>query len=239
MDAVLEPQATPDAAQPAPAAEKKSFFKRLPKAALYAVLALIVAIVLAFGYTQHWFKGSAAKAKEMLSAVMPKASDKAPAAVPEAAPVAAAASSVDAASSADDVLTKARQAFASGDVQGSINGYKELLAKDPENVNAMGELGNVLYTTGWIPQATQTYFEAANKALDQNNAQVAETLLPVIMQSNPMLASQLQDRMFEMESRKMEAEMDAQMKEAQYDQHAQPQMQPQQQQAPAAPAQHG
>lgn len=223
MDAVLEPQATPDVAQPAPAAEKKSFFKRLPKWALYAALALVVAIVLAFGYTQHWFKGSAAKAKDVLSSVMPAAAEKAPVAT---------------VASAADELTKARQAFAAGDVQGSINGYKELLAKNPEDVNAMGELGNVLYTTGWIPQATQTYFEAANKALDQNKPQVAETLLPVIMQSNPMLASQLQDRMFEMESRKMEAEMDAQMKEAQYDDQAQPQMQPQRQ-APGAPAERG
>lgn len=229
MDAVLEPQATPDAAQPAPAAETKSFLKRLPKGTLYAAaLALIVAIVLAYGYTQHWFKGGAAKAKEVLSSVMPAAAEKAPAAATMAA--------------TEDALTKARQAFASGDVQGSINGYKELLAKDPEDVNAMGELGNVLYTTGRIPQATQTYFEAASKALDQNKPQVAETLLPVIMQSNPMLASQLQDRMFEMESRKMEAEMDAQMKQAQYGEQpqAQPQMQPQQfQQAPAATAQHG
>ncbi|MCK7497624.1 MAG: hypothetical protein MZW92_47720 [Comamonadaceae bacterium] len=33
--------------------------------------ALIVAIVLAFGYTQHWFKAGTDKAKEVLSAVMP------------------------------------------------------------------------------------------------------------------------------------------------------------------------
>jgi hypothetical protein len=231
MDAVLEPQATPEATQPASAAEKKSFLKRLPKKALYGALALFIAIVLALGYTQHWFEGGAGKAKEMLSSVMPAASEKAPMAAPEAAPVATVAS-------ADDVLTKARQAFAAGDVQGSINGYKELLAKDPDNVNAMGELGNVLYTTGWIPQATQTYFEAASKALDQNKPEVAETLLPVIMQSNPMLASQLQDRMFEMESNRMDAEMDAQMTEGQYGQDAQPQTQPQLQ-APAAPPQHG
>lgn len=231
MDTVLEPQATIDTTQSTPVPEKKPLIKRISKGTLVALLAVVVAIVLAFGYTQHWFEGSAAKAKEMLSSVVPAASEKAPVAAPEAAPVATVAS-------AEDALTKARQAYATGDVQGSINGYKELLAKDPDNVNAMGELGNVLYTTGWIPQATQTYFEAANKALDQNNAEVAETLLPVIMQSNPMLASQLQDRMFEMESNRMDAEMDSQMKEGQYDQRTQPQMQPQLQ-APAAPAQHG
>jgi len=229
---VMEPHATPEAAQPAPAAEKKSFFKRLPKWALYAALAAIVAIVLAFGYTQHWFKAGTDKAKEMLSSAMPTAAEKAPATVTTA--------------SAADVLTKARQAFAAGDVQGSINGYKELLAKDPEDINAMGELGNVLYTSGWIPQATQTYFDAASKALDQNKPEVAEALLPVIMQNNPMLASQLQDRMFDMQSHAMEAPMDAQMRQAQSGEQPQPQAQPQAQpqlqtqpQAPVAPGQHG
>ncbi len=186
MDNVMEPQAAAQRPE-APVTEKRSLFKRIPRWAMYATLALIVAIVLAFGYTQHWFKAGTDKAKEVLSAVMP------------------ASATTD--TKSPDALTQARQAFASGDVQGAVNGYREALAKNPEDINAMGELGNVLYATGWIAQATQSYFDAANKAIDQNRPEVAEALLPVIIQNNPMLASQLQDRMFELQSRQMDAQM--------------------------------
>ncbi|MCK7501927.1 MAG: hypothetical protein MZW92_77155 [Comamonadaceae bacterium] len=93
---------------------------------MYATVALIVAIVLAFGYTQHWFKAGTDKAKEVLSAVLP--------------------ASATATANPQDALTQARQAFASGNVQGAVNGYREVLAKNPEDIDAMGELGNVLYS---------------------------------------------------------------------------------------------
>ncbi|MCK7494780.1 MAG: tetratricopeptide repeat protein [Comamonadaceae bacterium] len=117
--------------------QKKSLIKRTPKWAIYTLLALIVAAVLGYGYTQQWFKfaglGSTPKANDQISAVAPNA----PAAVDAAA--------------AGDALTKARQAFATGDVQGAINGYQALVAQNPNDINALGELGNVYYTTGWMP----------------------------------------------------------------------------------------
>jgi tetratricopeptide (TPR) repeat protein len=207
MDNVMEQQVAAPRLE-APVAEKRSLFKRIPRWAMYATLALIVAIVLAFGYTQHWFKAGTDKAKEVLSAVMPVSATTAP--------------------NAPDALTKARQAFASGDVQGAINGYREALAKNPEDIDAMGELGNVLYAIGWVAQATQSYFDAASKAIEQNKPEVAEALLPVIIQGNPMLASQLQDRMFELHSRQMDAQMGMPSG-------AQPQAAP----LAPAPAQHG
>ena len=203
MDTVMEPQVAAQSEQ-APVLQKKSLFKRIPKWAMYVTVALIVAIVLAFGYTQHWFKAGTDKAKEVLSAVLP--------------------ASATATASPQDALMQARQAYASGNVHGAVNGYREMLAKNPENIDAMGELGNVLYTTGWIAQAAQTYFDAANKAIDQNKPEVAEALLPVISQGNPMLASQLQDRMFELQSQQMDAQMRTQSE-------------PQPQAAPQAPAQ--
>lgn len=200
METVMEPQVAAERAQ-APVVEKKSLFKRIPKWTLYVLLALIVAIALAFGYKQHWFKTGTEKVKEVLSAVMPASTTPRP----------------------QDALTQARQAFATGDVQGAVNGYRELLAKNPDDINALGELGNVLYTTGWIAQATQTYFDAANKAIDQNKPEVAEALLPVIIQGNAALGSQLQDRMFVLQSQQMEKQSQAQ---------SEPQPQ-----APTAPAQ--
>jgi hypothetical protein len=194
MDTVMEPQVAPEV----PAVEKKP--KAMSKVVRFGVPVLIVALVGYFGYTQHWFSAGTEKAKEMLSTVMP-----APAASTQAAATPAQTPAV-----ADETLSKARQSFASGDVQGAVNGYREVLAKNPEDVNAMGELGNVLFTMGWIQQATQTYFDAANKALDQNNPQVAQSLLPVIMRSNPILAGELQNRLFDLEAQQMDAQMQAQ-----------------------------
>jgi len=194
------------AAQPeqTPVLQEKSIFKRIPNWLMYATLALFVAIALAFGYAQHWFKPGADKSQEVLGAVVP--------------------ASATATASPQDALTQARQAFASGNVQGAVNGYREVLAKNSDEIDAMGELGNVLYATGWIVQAAQSYFDAANKAIDQNKPHVAEALLPVIIRANPMLASQLQDRLFELQSQQIDAQMRAQSE-------------PQPQAAPPAPAQ--
>jgi cytochrome c-type biogenesis protein CcmH/NrfG len=208
--------ATEPAVQTPATEQKKSLIKRTPKWAIYTLLALIVAAVLGYGYTQQWFKfaglGSTPKANDQISAVAPNA----PAAVDAAA--------------AGDALTKARQAFATGDVQGAINGYQALVAQNPNDINALGELGNVYYTTGWIHQATQTYFDAASKAIEQNRQDVAEALLPVIIRGNPMLASQLEDRMFEAQMRADGMPMDN-LDQPQQPQQAQQQLQqvPQQQ----------
>ena len=191
----MEAQMTSDAVVQTPAADatapvaKKSLLKRIPKWAIYGTGAVVLAAVLGFGYTQHWFKfgklGPVEKANEVVSAVAPTPEAAAPVAAPAA--------------TAEEVLAKARQAFAMGDVQGAINGYRELLAKNPNDLGAMGELGNVFYTTGWIPQATQTFFETANLAIAQNRPDVAEALLPVIIEGNPMLAGELQDRLFDIQ----------------------------------------
>jgi hypothetical protein len=227
MDTVMEPQVAPET----PAVEKKS--KRIPKVVLFGLLALIVALVGFYGYTQHWFAAGTEKAKEVLSTVMPTPAATTPA---------------PAAAVAEDTLSKARLAFASGDVQGAVNGYREVLAKNPEDVNAMGELGNVQFTMGWVPQATQTYFEAANKALDQNKPEVAQSLLPVIMRTNPILAGELEGRLFDLEAQQMDAQMQAQ-EQAEAQQAAKEAAQPQVMQseaqpqalppAAAPPAQHG
>lgn len=219
--------ATEPAVQTPATEQKKSLIKRTPKWAIYALLALIVAAVLGYGYTQNWFKfaglGKAGQANDQIGAVAPNA----PAAVDAAA--------------AADALTQARQAFATGNLQGAINGYQAVLAQNPNDINALGELGNVYYMTGWMPQATQTYFDAANKAIDQNRPDVAEALLPVIVRGNPMLASQLQDRMFEAQMRAEGMPMDdfEQPQQAQLPQ--QPQVAPQQaeQQAQPVPQQQG
>lgn len=213
MDTVIETKATPEPAAQEQSAGKKFSFRRLSKWALYLLLALAIGGVIALGYTEHWFRGGGNEAKDVLGAV------------PQG-PVGAA----PAIASPADPLSQARQAFAMGDLQGAIKAYQALLASNPQDINAMGELGNVFFTAGLIPQATQTYFDAANKAMDQNRPDVAQALIPVIETNNPMLASLLHDRLFEIESRQMEAQMQAPMGEGppqQAQSEAPPQAQPQ------------
>lgn len=182
---------------PEPAATKQPLLKRIPKWAIYTILALIVAAILGYGYTQNWFKnvglGHDGKKDEVIGSVVPGA-------VPAGTETAAA-----------DAVSGARQAFASGDMQGAIKAYQAVLAQNPSNLDALGELGNVYYRAGWMQQASQTYYDAATKAIEQNRLDVAESLLPVIVNGNPMLASQLEERMFEAQDRAMEAQMAAQM----------------------------
>jgi hypothetical protein len=66
---------------------------------------------------------------------------------------------------------------------------------------ARGELGNVLYAMGNIPEATQLYSEVATIAIEKKQLEIAENLLPVISESNPALANQLSDKLFESQMR--------------------------------------
>jgi hypothetical protein len=95
----------------------------------------------------------------------------------------------------EERLNMARSAFAAGDIDAAVEGYRMLIANNPDNVAALGELGNIFYAIGMMPAAAQAYFDAASKAIDQNQFDVAENLLPAIGEGNPMLATQLNDKM--------------------------------------------
>jgi len=98
---------------------------------------------------------------------------------------------------AEDKLVAARNAFAAGNIQASIEGYRAFIAANPKNISAHGELGNVLYAVGAIPEAAQAYFEAASLAVEQNQIEVAEALVPAVVEGNPMLANALIDKLFD------------------------------------------
>lgn len=89
----------------------------------------------------------------------------------------------------------ARQAFAAGNMNEAIDSYRAYIARHPQDIGARGELGNVFFSVGAGNEAAQTYFEAASLALEQNQTQVAEQLLPVIGEIDPMLAQTLEDKL--------------------------------------------
>jgi tetratricopeptide (TPR) repeat protein len=98
--------------------------------------------------------------------------------------------------SVEERLNMARSAFAAGDIDAAVEEYRMLIASNPDNVAALGELGNVFYAVGMTQAAAQAYFDVASKAIDQNRFDVAEGLLPAIAEGSPMLATQLNDKMF-------------------------------------------
>jgi hypothetical protein len=95
--------------------------------------------------------------------------------------------------------------------------------KNPGNMDAQGELGNVYYMTGRLPEAAKAFYEAAKLMIEQNQVGRAQALLPPIGQGNPALANELQQKL-----------MQTQMPQPQMQQ---PQMPPPQSQAPQMPQQ--
>ncbi|MEQ1668729.1 MAG: tetratricopeptide repeat protein [Sulfuriferula sp.] len=92
-------------------------------------------------------------------------------------------------------LDKAREAFAKGDVETSIAAYQTYLKDDTSNADARGELGNVYYLNGRLPEAAQAYYDAAKLLIAQNHPERVSALLPIIGQVNPPLANELAQKL--------------------------------------------
>lgn len=198
----IEPVAATPAAEPKfEPKRKKSLLKRTPKWVVISVPLLAIAL---FAYQGGYLKNVGGKASETIAKLTPSFGTAAPA------------------QKVGDKLAAARDAFAAGDINAAVVGYRELIAANPNDIAARGELGNVLYTVGAFSEASQAYFEAASLAIEQNQIEVAEALFPAIIEGNPMLASDLNDKLFDAQVRAHESER---MQSAQQ----QPMQQPQRQ----------
>jgi thioredoxin-like negative regulator of GroEL len=147
-------------------------FSKIANAVVWTALAIVV-VVLVYKNTD-WFKPAADKALEDVKAVISK--------VPTGS---------FGKSSAVENLTKAREAFARGDVNGAVSMYSECIKSNADDTDARGELGNVYYTTGRMQEAAQTYYDTAKLLLAKNEIDRVEALLPVIDQINPALVDDL------------------------------------------------
>ena len=82
-------------------------------------------------------------------------------------------------------------------------------------IPAQGELGNVLYSVGAVSEASQAYFDAASLAVEQNQIEVAEALVPAVIEGNPTLANALIDKLFDHQVRTNQAQYEqAEQKQA-------------------------
>jgi thioredoxin-like negative regulator of GroEL len=147
----------------------------LSRIANWIVWTALTAVVLVLIYKNtEWFKPAADRAMDSVRAVVSK--------VP-AGPFSK--------ESKDDKLTSAREAFASGNMDSAISLYNEAIKNHPKNADVRGELGNVFYATRRVPEAIQAYYDAAKLLLDNKEFDRVDALLPIIGQSNPMMADEL------------------------------------------------
>lgn len=117
----------------------------------------------------------------------------APAAAPKAPERAAAPTASAPATQAAPQTTvmRARLAFADGDVARAIGLYRERVRQAPDDADAMGELGNVLLTSGRLQEAAQSFYEAGLVMLKRGDLARAQALAPIVRRGNGALADDL------------------------------------------------
>jgi len=202
-NASIDSSATPADSTPV-TPQKKTLLQRTPKWALISVPVIAVAL-LGYGYSSGQLQAATGQAGAAIASLTTSVS-----------------TSVAKATGSEDQLTVARSAFAAGDMNAAIAGYRAHIAANPADMSAHGELGNVLYTVGALPEAAQAYFDTATMALEQNHPEIAEALLPAVSEGNPLLADQLSDKLFAAYDAQMRADLARPVDGSQPPQAAQP-----------------
>ncbi|MGO9742910.1 MAG: tetratricopeptide repeat protein [Roseiarcus sp.] len=104
--------------------------------------------------------------------------------------------------SGEGVLTQARIAYAHNDVNAAIEAYREYISRNPDAVDALGELGNVYYAAGRRHEAAEMFLEAGQRRLDTGDVAGAKALLGALRQTDSELADQFARRIATSESGK-------------------------------------
>jgi hypothetical protein len=94
-----------------------------------------------------------------------------------------------------DYLEAARRAYEAGDMSWTLYYYHTYLASHPRNGEVWGELGNVYYGQGAMPEAAQCYYNSANLLIDKGQTKRALMLMPAIQEGNPELADLINGRL--------------------------------------------
>lgn len=153
----------------------------ISKIANWVVWTALTVVVLVLVYRNtDWFKPAADKAMESVKIVAAK--------VP---------TGPFGKSSSEEKLGSAREAFARGDIDGAVTIYNDIIKSHAADPDPRGELGNVYYMTGRLPEAAQAYYDAAKLLLEKKELDRVDALLPVIAQVNPAMADELAQKMHE------------------------------------------
>ena len=77
----------------------------------------------------------------------------------------------------EQLIIDARRAFYRRDYDASIAAYKQVIANDSENFDALGELGNVYFNQGKTALAAEAYYQAAMIMISRGKGQRAASLI--------------------------------------------------------------
>lgn len=88
-------------------------------------------------------------------------------------------------------LSAARAAFGRGDLTAAIAAYGDVLKAQPDNIDALGELGNVYFNAGRIKDAAASFHNAAVLLAKAGDSERARRLEPSIRKGDPALADDL------------------------------------------------
>ena len=91
-------------------------------------------------------------------------------------------------------LLAARQAVVQHRNQEAVFLYHKQLSDNPDDIDAYGELGNLLLITQRPMEAAQNYYEAATRLFDYGFAETARPLIPLIERYEPILANLLRQK---------------------------------------------
>lgn len=90
-----------------------------------------------------------------------------------------------------ELLARARSAYWRGQLDEAVNVYEKLVATNPADPNAYGELGNVYYTMGKWEKAGDAYYEAARRLIDRGQTGQLDYLLRVLQGLNEQKAKDI------------------------------------------------
>ena len=92
------------------------------------------------------------------------------------------------------ILDQARLAFQKGNSSEAIKLYQQLNELSPDNPNAYGEMGNILYAQGKWQLAGKAYYEAAIRLHSQGKTEQMRYLYRVIRDLDPESAKKLRNQ---------------------------------------------
>ena len=95
----------------------------------------------------------------------------------------------------DALLFQARQAYWDKNYEQAIQGYQQLIQKEPNNPDYFGELGNIYYSLNDFPNASRHYSQAALVLIQHNKMEQARSLVSPVTAMNRELGDKLRQRM--------------------------------------------
>ncbi len=97
----------------------------------------------------------------------------------------------------DELLFQARKAYWDKDYQKAIASYQQLIQKEKDNADYLGELGNIYYALNDFPNAARHYYQAAMALIKNNQYEHARQLVSPVTAMNRELGEELKRKLMQ------------------------------------------